>query len=520
VNGLDLKKYERMARKRKWWIIVPFLATCLGGLTFGLITPKVYEAKTLILVQPQRVPQDFVRSIVSEGVDERLRTISQQVTSRTNLENIIKENKLYAAPRRYMDEKVELFREDISIEVSQGDRQRRVITEPNAFTISYRSHSPRIAMEIANTLASNFISENLRIRESQAIGTSSFLADELENVQVRLSQKEEELKRYRERFMGGLPEQLVTNLKILERLQAQLDQLQYNLRDAENRHIVLQKDLAESGSIRPVATTARDGAADGRRDLATLKSELMTLEAKYTPDHPDVIRAREVVARMQSIKKNPDGMREEILANADPALKRQIAGVEAEAKGLKAEIAKISSEIRWYQTKVEETPKREQELLTLNRDYENMKDLYDSLLKRKLEAEIAVSMEKKQQGEQFRVIDPAKEPQLPTKPDLGQLVLVTLLLALGIGGGLAYLVEMTDTSYRTPEDLETDTGVPVLLTMPMRYTEAELARRKRKEIIAGVWVGVGFVACAILIIFAARGVGDTLNYLKNVLDWA
>jgi len=215
-----------------------------------------------------------------------------------------------------------------------------------------------------------------------------------------------------------------------------------------------------------------------------------------------------------------DGMREELLASADPALKRQVAGVEAETRGLRAEIAKVASEIRWYQVKVEETPKREQELLSLNRDYQNMKDLYDSLLKRKLEAEIAVSMEKKQQGEQFRVIDPAKEPQLPIEPDLGKLLLITLVLALGIGGGLAYLVEMTDTSYRTPEDLETDIGVPVLLTMPMRYTEAEIARYKRRQVFAGISVGVGFVLCAILIIVAAWGVDYSLNYLKSVLEWA
>ncbi|PKN28941.1 MAG: hypothetical protein CVU64_10710 [Deltaproteobacteria bacterium HGW-Deltaproteobacteria-21] len=518
MNGLDLKKYERMALKRKWWIIVPFLATCLGGLAFGLITPKVYEAKTLILVQSQRVPQDFVRSIVSGGVDERLRTISQQVTSRTNLENIIKEHKLYAEPKKYMDEKVELFREDISIDVSEGDR-RRVLSEPNAFTISYRSDSPAMAMKIANTLASNFISENLRIRESQAMGTSSFLADELENVQIRLSGKEDELKKYREKFMGGLPEQLDTNLKILERLQSQLDQLQYNLRDAENRYIVLQKELTESGSVRPVAASARDAASDGRMDLATLKNDLITLEAKYTAEHSDVIRTREIIAKMQSVRKNRDGRREELLANADPALKRQVAGVETETKGLRTEIAKLGSEIRWYQTKVEETPKREQELLSLNRDYENLKDLYDSLLKRKLEAEIAVSMEKKQQGEQFRVIDPAKEPQLPIKPDLARLVLITLVLAVCVGGGLAYLVEMTDTSYRTPEDLETDTGVPVLLTMPMRFTEAEIARRKRRQVIAGISVGVGFVVCAILIVVAAWGVNDSLTYLKTVLEW-
>lgn len=520
MNGFDFKKYGRIALKRKWWIIVPFLLTCLGGLTFGLITPKIYEAKTLILVQAQRVPQNFVRPIVSEGVDERLRTISQQVTSRTNLENIIKEHKLYNAPKKYMDERVELFRGNISIDVSQGDRQRRD-SEPNAFTIAFRSESPRKAMEIANVLASNFITENLRIREAQAVGTSSFLTDELQNVQLRLSQKEEELKQYRERFMGGLPEQLPTTLRILERLQTQLDLLQTNLRDAENRRILLQKELSDSASGRRTATTATTTSGETRRDLVTLKNDLIALEARYTPDHPDVIRTREMIAKMQSAREELAGDRQNVLlANADPALKRQVENADGEARGLRGEIAKLSAEMRSFQAKVEETPKREQELLSLNRDYQNLKELYDSLLKRKLEAEIAMSMEKKQQGEQFRVIDPAKEPQLPIKPNAVKLILITLVLAVGLGGGFAYLVEMTDTSYRTPEELETDLGVPVLLTMPIRYTIAEIARRKRRQLFAGISVGAGFIIFAILIIVTIKGVDNTLNFVKTVLEGA
>lgn len=518
MNGLDLRKYEQLALKRKWWIVVPFLVTCLVGLTYGLLTPKIYEAKTLILVQSQRVPQDFVRPIVSEGIDNRLRTISQQVTSRTNLESIIRAHKLYEESRRFIDERVELFREDISIDVSKGDRPS-MPNEANAFTISYRSESPRKAMEIANTLASNFISENLRIRESQAMGTSSFLTDELQNVQLRLSQKEDELKRYREKFMGGLPEQLDTNLRILERLQAQLDQLHNNLRDAENRHILVQKDLADSKGLRRVGTTTPTRERDGRMDLPTLTNELIALEARYTDDHPDVIRMRDTIAKLQAARKEATGTRqEEVLTEADPTLRRQVQSIEAEARGMRGEIARVSAEFKAYQQRVEETPKREQELLSLNRDYRNLKDLYDSLLKRKLEAEIAVSMEKKQQGEQFRVIDPAKEPQLPIKPNVPKLILVTLVLALAFGLSFAYLIEMTDTSYRTPEELESDLGVPVVLTMPMRYTQAEVARRKKRQILAGVSVGVGFVVSAILIVVATKGMDSALSYVKAVLD--
>ena len=220
----EILKYVDMASRRKWWIIITFLIALLGGLAYTLVTPKIYQAQTLILVQPQKVPEDYVREIVSSEISNRLRTITQQVTSRTNLEKIIREYDLYSDEkynRLTLDQKVELFRKNIEILTSKGGRRD---TETSSFSISFEGRDPRKVMAVTNTLASNFISENLKIRESQAIGTSTFLSDELKSAERRLAEKEAELRKYREKYMGGLPEQLDTNLRILERLQEQLDQ--------------------------------------------------------------------------------------------------------------------------------------------------------------------------------------------------------------------------------------------------------------------------------------------------------
>ncbi|HIC86099.1 MAG TPA: protein GumC, partial [Desulfobacterales bacterium] len=180
MENFDITKYLDMVSRRKWWFIIPFLLVILGGLTFALITPRIYEAKTLILVQPQKVPEDYVRAIISVGVEERLRTITQQVTSRTNLERIIQQYDLYSDEEgMLLDDKVALLREMIKIELSQRRARRG---EANAFTISFRHKDPKKAAKVANALASNFIAENLKIREAQALGTSSFLSEELESV--------------------------------------------------------------------------------------------------------------------------------------------------------------------------------------------------------------------------------------------------------------------------------------------------------------------------------------------------
>jgi len=512
----EILKYLDLAKRRKYWIMIPFLLTLLGGLVYFLRAPKVYEAETLILVQPQKVPQDFVRSIISEDVEGRLRTITQQVTSRTNLERIINEYQLFeeVGGSYSLEAQVDVVRRRIKIDVRDGRGGS------SAFTISFRGKEPKKVAQVANALASNFISQNLEIRESQALGTSSFLADELESVKQRLMEKEEQLKDYREHYMGGLPEQLNTNLAMLERLQAQSDQLHSNLRDAENRKIDVQRSLDEAEKSRQQVAVNLSGGDEEARDLTSLKNELASLRARYTESHPDVIRLKKIIEELEAVK--PDtttdsapGQR--VLSRTEQALMQQLREIDLEIVGLRGEIRKVESQTRVYQKRVEETPKREQELLTLQRDYVNLNESYDSLLNRKLEADIAVSMEKKQKGEQFRVIDPAKVPTHPVEPDMRTIFLMVVALGLGLGGGLAYLVEMMDTSYKAPDELEKELKVPVLVSIPIRYTEQEIKRRRVKEVLKAASVAVGFVICAVGVVVAMKGVGTALNYVKTTL---
>jgi len=200
------------------------------------------------------------------------------------------------------------------------------------------------------------------------------------------------------------------------------------------------------------------------------------------------------------------------------ALRNQLRNNTLEMESYKAEIKKIRSQVKWYEKKVEDTPKREQELLTRNRDYNNLNELYNSLLNRKLEAAMAVSMERKQKGEQFKVVDPAKIPSRPVEPDLKKMILLTLALGLGLGGGLAFLIETMDTSFKIPEEVEKELQLPVLVSMPIRYTVKELRRIKIKKVLALTSVTVVFLASAAGIVFAIKGVDETTSFVKNVLS--
>ena len=519
MDNFDFTKYLDMAVRRKWWIIIPFLVVLLGGLTFCLVCPKTYEAKTLILVQPQKVPQEYVRNIISTTVEDRLRTISQQVTSRTNLEKIIRKYEMHRFPQNDMpmDIKVELMRKRIKIDVSHRGRGN----ETNSFTISFSGKEPERVSKVTNALAGNFITENLRIRESQAMGTSTFISDELDSVKKRLMDKEEELKQYREKYMGGLPEQLDTNLAILERLQAQLDQLNSNLRDAENRKILIQAQITDQQ--RSIITSSPGAATQMEempRNINSLRNELASLELRYTQNHPDVIRLKKMIAVLGAQISGSETGSDEVTAPVSRVvqeLKRQFQDVIFEIKILKEESSDTKSKLKWHQKMIEETPKREQEQLAMNRDYENLNEVYNSLLSRKLEAEIAVSMEKKQKGEQFKVVDPAITPSHPVKPDLKKILMLTLVLGLGLGGGLAFLKETLDTSYKTPDEIETETGLPVLVSMPIMYTEKELKKMKTKEVIAYASVAAGFVVSVIVIIISTKGADATFEFINKIM---
>ena len=209
--------------------------------------------------------------------------------------------------------------------------------------------------------------------------------------------------------------------------------------------------------------------------------------------------------------------KDEGMTQSQRNLANQLREIDLEINNLKSEAARLNSQSKWYQTQVENTPKREQELMSLNRDYDNLRETYNSLLSRKLEAELAVSLERKQKGEQFRILDTAKVPIRPFKPDIQRMLLMAIALGLVLGCGLAYIREMMDTSYKTPEEVEKELQLPVLVSMPIRYTERESSNIKIKKVLAFVSVGIGFIVSAFGIVIAVKGVDNTVNLIKEIL---
>ncbi|MFO7642917.1 MAG: GNVR domain-containing protein [Desulfosarcina sp.] len=351
------------------------------------------------------------------------------------------------------------------------------------------------------------------------MGTSTFLEDELTTMRLRLEQVEQKMKEYRERTMGELPEQLTSNLQILERLQTQLQDTRQRLGDARARLAGFQYQQ----NATPALSAAAEQAAVGKtNDPDQLRAELQQLRNRYTSQHPDVIRLGKVIADLEAEAAASPNEKEPGAISAVPnralsGLQQQAAETQREIALLEDEIPRLQSQIAVYEKRVEGTPKREQELLSLRRDYENTQATYNSLLGRRLEAELAVNLERKQKGEQFQVVDPAVAPERPSHPDMLKLFLMVVAAGLGIGGGIIFLLEYFDQSFRLPDEVEGFLGLSVLGTIPAINLRADKTRQMVNNIFSGafaLFAGGLFLVFGVLVI---RGVEPTLNFVKRII---
>jgi polysaccharide biosynthesis transport protein len=514
LSSFDVQTYLHLLLMRKWRLILVCVLGTACAAAYSYQLPSLYRASTMILVEPQRIPAAYVSSTVTSTVQERLSTISQQILSRTNLEAIIRQFNLYqrqapSEPRTLTSEAVQQYlRELLGQRVTQAidrfipwfdpsappmemlvermrqDIEVKVMGGNNAFSIAYVGADPLTVMQVTNVLAALFIDENLRIREQQAEGTSEFLATEHAEAKRELEKQEKALKEFKERHMGALPEQMTTNLRTLDRLQVELQTITDGLKSAEDRKLIYQgqlTDIERQISGLQTGATPEIGSTGLISRLEQLKEELARLQAQYKDNYPDIGLLKKQIRELEEQLTRGDTAENAAKSSArssftliSPSLLTQRQAISAQLQAINAEISALRAKqnrtaalIKDYEGKVEKTFANEQHLLDLTRDYEMSRQNYQALLQKRLNARVSENLEKRQKAEQFRIIDPAKVPEKPFKPDRIRIVLLGSLLSLGVGGGLIFLRECLKPSYRRLEDLQDTVQLPVFATIPV-----------------------------------------------------
>jgi polysaccharide chain length determinant protein (PEP-CTERM system associated) len=523
-EGFDLERYLGIVRRRHIQFLIPLFLGWAAVWGMSWVLPPRYESGTLILVEQPTMPKDYVTPNVNDDLQDRLRSITQQILSRTRLLHIIDELNLYADPHGHLtpDEKVEQMRKQINIELVR-DAQNRV----SAFNVYYSAGDPHVAQRVTSELTNLFISENLEVRQQQSEGTTTFLEGQLETARKTLSDQEAKIREFKGQHVGELPAQVGSNLQILAGLQAQLQTEEDALNTAKQQRVYLETLMNQYRTLQSSPKTESGGpvgvpALD--QEVDKLKAQLADLSSHYTDRHPDVRKLKDQIAKTEKMRDQikADLNAKASAAQADPnaadapdakdpsspmmQLQGQVQANRVEIANREHGVEELKAKVVDYQARLNQEPVREQQLSDLTRGYEQSKANYDDLLKKKNESAMATSMELLQQGERFRIIDP---PSLPIKPDFPNR-LKFCGIGLGIGLVLGVVVagafEMMDDRVYEEKDLQKLLPVPVISEIPAITAETD-EQSERRRLWLG-WATAVFVSVTILL-------GSAFSYFRG-----
>jgi succinoglycan biosynthesis transport protein ExoP len=458
------EKLLRLVVRRRWWILATASATALATIAVLLALPNRYTSEAIILVVQQQVPERYVTPTTTTDIASALQATTQEVLSRTRLLGIMDTFGLYAKEKKRIapENVIALMRHNIDIQPLDLTGGQRAF---NAFKISFTTDDPHLAQEVTSRLTSLFIQENLKTREDQASTTTNFLRAELESAKMRLMKQEQRLRDFKLGSLGELPEQQQGNLQILGGLQTQLQNTMASVARVQQQRLYLESLV--------------------RSDLTRLQSERTTLLRLYTPKHPRVVKIELEIAKKGALLESPRASKSpgvetsqvpeptlegtEAETAVDP-LRSQLEGNRLEIENLSRDEKKLKAEVSRYQERLNLTPVREQQLAGILRDYELLKQNYADLLSKEQQSQLAMSLEKQQEGQHFRLVDPPSLPTVPSSPKRMKSSLRGAAAGVFLGLVLAFLFDTRDHSLKTEKEVNQHFSLPLVLGIPLVQT--------------------------------------------------
>jgi polysaccharide chain length determinant protein (PEP-CTERM system associated) len=457
--------------KRRFWLILISAVLCLAlGVGATFIVPKKFQSQTMILIQQQKVPEDYVKPVVDEDLGARLASMKEQILSRSRIEPIIRQYNLFATAGASMDDRLAATQKAIGINLIPS-RGSNVMP---GFYITFTANDAHLAQQVCSQISLLFVNENTNAREQSAEGTTAFLKQQLADSKKNLDDQDAKLAAFQQKYFGRLPDQEQSNTQTLQTLTTQLDAATQAMNRQQQEVTFLQAMVSQqTRELQTTETTALGvPTVDERRtELNALIKQRQALEAQYTPDHPDVVEVSRKIADLQALIAR---------SSAEPApapvaptvvrpdsqqlvqLKAQLRGAQQAMADIKQQQAGIEQQIRSYESRIASSPQVEEEYKQVTRDHETALQFYNSLLQKMNESSMATALEQRQQGEQFLVMDAANLPDSPIFPN--RLIFGGGGLAGGLFLGvlLAGLLEYRDTSLRNERDIWAFTKLPTL----------------------------------------------------------
>jgi polysaccharide chain length determinant protein (PEP-CTERM system associated) len=487
-------RYVAIVSHYKWLLIVSALICWIVGLAVSLVLPAKYRSETVILVEQPKVLTQYVPPNVAIDLQQRLQSLTQQILSRTRLTQIIDKFGIYGKKpgETVSDDLLQRMRNDITIDLIKASGHG---DELSAFKVSYSAPKAALARDVVGQITTLFIDANVHNQQLMSEETTAFLDNQLSEARKDLENQERLLGEFRSRYLGELPEQLTSNVQILSGLQTRLQSATSGLHQAEQQKLYLVSMIGQSKADQPV--TDEDGPAPDpvARQIAKMRADLADLTARYTPEHPDVIRLRQQIAQAEALQvqasaspagerstpSSSDRRRTDRAHSSLAQLESQLKANELEIANRKQEIDALQKEIGQYQGRLNLTPIREQQLADVSRNHDQSRANYESLLAKRLQSWMATDLAKRQEGEQFSILDPPSLPQKPYSPNPLQLSLAGL--AIGLVGGLVFVFakEALQPHLYTEAEIPQCVAIPVIATIPPLLTHSEKNKQMRQR---------------------------------------
>jgi polysaccharide biosynthesis transport protein len=458
--------------RRPLLVLVPWAGIVLLSVAALFVLPKKYGSSALVLVESEKVPESFIAKVATRDAAQRLEAVRPEILSRTRLERVLEETRPY--PGLGKTQAVEKMRNAIFINLSGND----------GFTIAFYHRDPLKAQEVTDRLARLFIDETIKSRAQQVEGAVDFLVTQVKEARTELETKDAALRRYKEAHMGRLPEQLEANLATMEMLQREMQTVEESLLFAREK-----QDALARGASRSSAGTRPAAVPPERAELDELDRQLAALRGRYTDQHPDVESLRSRMLRLEARLAEARGG---LPPGGDPAddpgalvAREQLGRSSLEVRKLEQRQADLQGRLALIRANVEETPRTEQELATLTRDYKKLDENYTALLTKQLEAQMSGRLEQRWKGDRFRMLDPASLPEKPVFPQPPVFLGLGAVLGLMVGLGASLVAEYVDPTVKDSEVLQAVQGYPVLASIPHLPDLAESPRPRlpRREVL-------------------------------------
>jgi polysaccharide chain length determinant protein (PEP-CTERM system associated) len=469
-QGLSIQSAIAVLLRRLWWIVIPGLMGPMAAIVISYNVSPVYTSQAFVLVEQPKVSDKFVPPVMNDQLESRLMTLKEQILSRSRLEPIINRLGLYKDPKLSMEDRVERLRAAIEVKALRPEGSNHV---PSGFYITASTDDAHTAQDVCSEVLSMFMAENLKIRQQRAAGTTAFLVQQLADSKQQLDARDAKLAEFKRKYIGQLPADEQRNLEILTSTRTRLEAVTQDINQAQQQKLIQESMLAQQLAAHRVSPEAGASPNDLQHELSAAQAQLASLRARYTEGHPDVVKAKKQVEVLQNQLKASKANAEPAPASEDTAQQSPevtqarvaLQLTEQSIQGKRAEQARLDAQVRSLQSSLQLSPAVEEQYKGLTRDYESALQFYNDLLNKKMQSDMATDLERRQEGEQFGVMD---APDLPAKPSFPNRIKFTLA---GLGGGLglglllALLMERREDFLRTEESVARVLELPVLVAI-------------------------------------------------------